>query len=248
MESKSNKILVLEFYKNVVGERNIALIDTYVNDHYIQHSPSLKTGKAGLLEALEFLKQLPKPKEQKSPITHAIEDGDYVMTRLDFEFMGTRKNVIDFFRLEHGKVIEHWDAVQDIPDGITDQVSSYKSDSVSRNEQLTENNKSLVRQFFSGDGERRSSLLAKNYIEHNDEVLQTSGRLDEYCNRSVRSITKLHRVLGENNFVVVQSEGIKGNGRFVFYDLFKVLNSSIVEHWSVEQEVPDVMPHGNGMI
>lgn len=248
MESKSNKILVLEFYKNVVGERNISLIDTYVSDQYIQHSPSLKTGKAGLLEALEFLKQIPKPKEQKSPITHAVEDGDFVMTRLDFEFMGIRKNVIDFFKLEHGKVIEHWDAIQDIPGGMTAHVSPYSSEAGSRDVQLTEYNKSLVGHFFYGESQRRNSILSKNYIEHNSEILQTTGRLDTYFDRTLRSTKIVHRVLGENNFVVVQSEGLKIDKRFVFYDLFDVLDGSIVEHWSVEQEIPAVMPHGNGMI
>lgn len=248
MEPKSNKKIVLEFYKNVVRERNIGLIDTYVSDNYVQHSPSLKSGKAGLLEAMEFLKKLPKPNEQKSPIIHAIEDDDYVMTHLDFELMGTRKNVIDLFRLENGKVIEHWDAVQDITEKLPAHIPSYNAEADSRDSDLTENNKSLIHQFFLGNRQQQKLLLSEEYIEHNSEVSKIAGRLDAYFDRSIRSDIKLHRILGENNLVLAQSEAIKSTRPFVFYDLFSVIDDKIAEHWCVEQEIPDVMRHDNGMI
>jgi predicted SnoaL-like aldol condensation-catalyzing enzyme len=248
MEHKSNKTIILELYKYVVGERNSALIDTYVSEHYIQHSPSLKTGKAGLLEAIELLKQFPVPKERKSPIIHAIEDGDYVMVHLDFEFMGTRKNVIDIFRLHHGKVAEHWDAVQDLSEEETVGIPWYKPGVTFKNVELTDHNKSLVYRFFHASSDQRNQFLSIDYVEHHAEVTKTAGRLGTYFERSIRDTTKVHRILGENNFVVVQSEGIKSFKRFVFYDLFNVLDNSIVEHWGVEQQIPDVMPHTNGMI
>ena len=114
MNNNSNKKLVLDFYKKVIGERNADLIDHYVNDQYIQHSPSLKDGKAGLREAIEYLKLLPKSPEQKSPIVLAIAEGDYVMLLLDLNFMGKHLCVADLFKIIDGMIVEHWDAIQDI--------------------------------------------------------------------------------------------------------------------------------------
>lgn len=114
MNNKSNKELVLWFYKKVIGQRNSDLIDDYVSDDYVQHSPSMKDGKAGLKDALEMLKQFPKPEEVKSPIVLAIAEGEYVMLLLHLTFMGRHLCVADLFKVAGGMIVEHWDAVQDL--------------------------------------------------------------------------------------------------------------------------------------
>lgn len=113
MSSISNKAIVLAALKHLIGERNTNVIDTYLHDAYIQHSATVKDGKAGLLEALEQLKQLPPPAAAKSPVVRTIEDGDYVMLHLDVAFMGKNVAVVDLYRLENGKLAEHWDATQE---------------------------------------------------------------------------------------------------------------------------------------
>ena len=115
MKRKSNKTLVLDFYRNVIRERNPDLIDDYVSNNYIQHSPLMKDGKSGLREAIEYLKKLPNPEVVvKSPIVLAIAEDDYVMLLLDLNFMGKHLSVADLFKVIDGKVVEHWDAIQDI--------------------------------------------------------------------------------------------------------------------------------------
>lgn len=117
MNSDSNKKLVLDFYKNVIGERKSELIDAYISSNYIQHSASMKDGTAGLRDAIDYLKQLPKPEITKSPIVLAIADSELVMLLLDLNFMGKRLAVVDLFKVVDGKIVEHWDAMQDIPSG-----------------------------------------------------------------------------------------------------------------------------------
>jgi len=232
MEHKSNKIIALEFYKKVIGERDDSLIDLYVSDEYIQHSPMLKQSKAALKEAIEFLKQIPKKVDQKSPVVFALEDNDYVALGLSFEFMGKHKFVIDLFRLEHGKLVEHWDAIQDVSDPAgTMAFSTLSAQSGDAVDTLA--NKSFIRKVFSEPRENKSDAPStKDFRSH----------------LSDRQKVKVHRVLGEGNLVVVQSEGIRHGKPFVFYDAIRVDDCAVVAHWTVEQQIPDTMPHENGMI
>jgi predicted SnoaL-like aldol condensation-catalyzing enzyme len=117
METKSNKQIVANFYRDIIRDQKLELLDEYVHDNYIQHSPMLKDGKAALLEALNYLKTLPKPVEPgPSPIVRMIAENDMVVAHLDISFMGKRRAVVDIFRLKDGKVIEHWDVQQDVPE------------------------------------------------------------------------------------------------------------------------------------
>ena len=89
MEQRPNKTIVAEFYKNVVKLRKSELINDYVHENYIQHSPMGKDGREGLIEAVAFLKTLPPPEDNTpSPIMNIIAEGDYVAAHLDLNFMG----------------------------------------------------------------------------------------------------------------------------------------------------------------
>jgi len=229
MNNISNKTLVLDLYKKVIKERNGDLIDTYISDDYIQHSPSMKDGKAGLREAVEYLKLMPKPKEDKSPIILAIEDGDYVMLLLDLSFMGKHLAVADLFRVHNAKIVEHWDAVQDIT-GASVIVPDFN---VIEGRDLgeIERNETLVRSLFNG-----------SVLNNADDNREFSDSLHQ------RNPAKLHRILSIGNIVGVQSEGIRSGKPFVFYDFLSITDSRITKHWSVEQEIPATLGHNNGMI
>lgn len=206
--NNSNKKLVLDFYKQVVGGRNGDLIDRYISDNYIQHSPSMKDGKAGLREAVEYLKRLPKPQEQKSPIVLAIAEGDFVMLLLDLNFMGKHLSVADLFKVVDGMVVEHWDAIQDITSaGLTVPVLNIDEVAI-----LNESDKASVTKYLDSKQ------------------------------------SKVHRIITDGNVVGAQSEVSKSGKRFVAYDFMKIVDSKIVQSWCVEQEIPEVMGHGNGMI
>ncbi len=254
MEQKSNKTIVLEFYKYIIGECDISLVDNYISDQYIQHNPTVKDGKSGLLEMITYLKQISKPAEQKSPIIRIMEDGDFVAVHLDLVFMGKRKAVMDLFRLAGGKLAEHWDAIQDYPEQVTDEFSITGGTTAVESIALTDKNKSLVKSFLqevinNQRKEVRTDYLSHDYIEHNPEIVETAGRLDNYLSDSSnRSKIKIHRIIGEGNLVLLQSEGTKNERLFVFYDMLNIKDNQIVEHWSVEQEIPDTQAHTNGMI
>jgi predicted SnoaL-like aldol condensation-catalyzing enzyme len=58
---------------------------------------------------------------------------------------------------------------------------------------------------------------------------------------------KVHLTLGEGNFVFTQSEGIYDGAATAFYDLWRVEDGKIAEHWDVVQTIPEEFAHDNGM-
>lgn len=246
MKKESNKSIVLEFYRSVIRDRNSELIHEYISDDYIQHSPSLKGGKAALFDAVECLKKMPKPAETKPPYILCIGDNAFVVLLLDIVFMG-RKLVVDVFRMKDGKIVEHWDAMQD---QRHDSPGHEVMLPVSDHDQL-DRNKSLIRELFAqvGDPATKRYFARENYVEHNDEILNSGLRLEDYLSTKVPAeMLKVHRIFGEGNLVVVQSEGKRSGLPFVCYHFFKMSDGLIAEHWSVEQKIPDSMPHDNRMI
>ena len=235
MNTISNKNLVLDLYRKVIRERNGDLIDTYISDDYIQHSPSMKDGKVGLRDAIEYLKSLPKLKEEdKSPIILAIAEGDYVMLLLGLSFMGKQLLVADLFKVLNGKVVEHWDAIQDItgiPIIIGTVVSPTFNVAENHDINVSESNKTLIRLHFNDS--------APDSIDVNKEF---SDALRQ------RQPVKLHRILAYGNLVGLQSEGIISGKPFVFYDFVNIIESRITKHCCVAQEIVQVLSHNNGMI
>lgn len=242
MDTLTNKQRVLSFYKLIVGQRRADLIPEFVREDYIQHNPTVKQGRDGITEMINYLKTLPLPPEgAKSPIIRAIQEGDLVVTHLDVEFMGKRMAVIDLFKLKDGMLAEHWDAIQAMPDqtgmAITATNGSYEID---QNASATKS-KAIVDQFYQAVIQKASvtDLIKPDYVEHDPAVIHSGKSLDAYLIIDSDRQIKIHRIIGEGDFVVVQSEFKRAGKAFVFYEIFRVEHSKIAEHWAVEQAIPD---------
>lgn len=112
-----NKKNVVEFYNAVLNEKNFDKAATYVGATYIQHNPIGADGLEGIKGFINFLRD--KFPNNKSEIKRVFAEGNYVIVHVHaVREPGQRGNAIfDLFRLDdNGKVLEHWDAVQPIPD------------------------------------------------------------------------------------------------------------------------------------
>jgi len=111
-----NKQNVVEFYNKAINDKDFEAAEKYIGDTYIQHNPIAADGKEGLKNFLTFAREnLP---QYHSEIKKVFADGNYVIlhvhARRTPEDRGSA--VMDIFRLdENGKVVEHWDVVQEIP-------------------------------------------------------------------------------------------------------------------------------------
>jgi len=88
----------------------------YFGPRYTQHNPNAPDGPEGFKTFLQFLKE--KFPSSRSEIKRVFADGDYVILHVHaVREPGTRGNaIVDIFKLENGKIVEHWDVVQPIPE------------------------------------------------------------------------------------------------------------------------------------
>lgn len=109
-----NKKLVADFYQEVFGDKNVDAIDKYVSEKYIQHNPVLADGRDVLKQALtEWYKGAPN---EKIDVHHLSAEGDLVYIHTKSTEGGKVVSIIDIFRLENGKIAEHWDVIQPVPE------------------------------------------------------------------------------------------------------------------------------------
>ncbi|WP_028302360.1 nuclear transport factor 2 family protein [Oceanospirillum beijerinckii] len=220
---------------------------SYVNaNQYIQHNLAVADGLAGFGEVL---KALPEG-SAKVDVKRAFQDGDYVFTHTDYNFFGPKVG-FDIFRFENGKIVEHWDNLAKKtgpnPSGRTQLDGPTEVKDLNK----TAENKALVADFvdtilMQGQFDQLPRFIdagEENYLQHNsaigDGLSGLGAALEAMAKQGLTmSYSKNHKVLGEGNFVLTISEGEFAGQHVSFYDLFRVDNGKIVEHWDVIEEIP----------
>lgn len=112
-----NKKNVIAFYDAAINKKDFEAANKYFGAGYKQHNPGAADGPEGLKGFIAFLKD--KFPNSKSEFKRVFADGDYVIVHVHaVREPGTRGNaIIDIFRLDgKGKIVEHWDVVQPIPE------------------------------------------------------------------------------------------------------------------------------------
>jgi predicted SnoaL-like aldol condensation-catalyzing enzyme len=112
---EANKKAVQEFYHLIINEKDFAAAKKYIGSRYKQHNPLVADRPEGLREFVEFLKT--NHPEAKSEIRRTFAEGDYVILHVhSLRAPNTRgRAIVEIFRLENGKIEEHWDVIQEIP-------------------------------------------------------------------------------------------------------------------------------------
>jgi predicted SnoaL-like aldol condensation-catalyzing enzyme len=212
---------------------------------YIQHNLGAVDGLAGFGTLLQAL---PKGSARVNTI-RVFQDGEFVFTHTDYNFFGAKVG-FDVFRFEDGKIVEHWDNLQETPkapnpsgrtmiDGPT-QASGLEA---------TAANKKLVAAFVddilvNGRMEKLTGYFdADNYVQHNPQIADGLSGLGKALEAMAKAgvtmrYSRVHKVLGEGDFVLVVSEGQFAGKPTSFYDLFRVQHGKIAEHWDTIEAIP----------
>ena len=113
---EANKKAVVEFYDVAINKKDFEAASKYFGPKYIQHNPGAPDGIEGFKTFVNFLRE--KFPNSKSEIKKVFAEGDFVILHVHaVREPGTRgRAIVDIFRLENGKIVEHWDVAQDIPE------------------------------------------------------------------------------------------------------------------------------------
>ena len=216
----------------------------YVNpEKYIQHNLAVADGLAGFGAVLKALNG-----KGKAKVVRAFEDGDFVITHTEYDFFGPKVG-FDIFRFEDGKIVEHWDNLQE----ITSETASGRTqiDGVTELTDLdkTAENKALIKDFVDdvlmGKNPNKITdyISTEKYYQHNPAVADGLAALGGAIQAMAEAGTPMtyttnHAILGEGNFVLTVSEGQFLGKHSSFYDLFRIEDGKIVEHWDTIETIP----------
>lgn len=240
----SKKDQVVQLLKSI--ETGDAKPVAYINPNkYKQHNLMVGDGLAGFGAVLQ---QLPKDSAKVNTV-RVIQDGNYVVTHTEYNFFGPKIG-FDVFRFESGKIVEHWDNLQVTPTSPNPSGRTMTDGSAEiKDVNKTAANKKLVRAFVEdilvkGKMDKLAGYFnGDQYLQHNpqigDGLSGLGAALKALAEQGITmKYNRIHKVLGEGNFVLVISEGSFAGKPTSFYDLFRVEGGKIAEHWDTMETIP----------
>lgn len=215
----------------------------FVNEaKYIQHNPQTHEGSEGLAHLFKRLAAT----NPRVEIVRAFEDGDYVFAHTEYDF--AKRNIgFEVFRFENGQAVEHWDNIQKRkgPNALGREMTD--GTTKSEDHESTENNRAFIRGFvetalIGGDRSLFDNYFSENFAEYNprltDDVSELKSELEARGPEGLLiDYQKVHRVLAEGSFVLSVCEGYRSGVHTSFYDLFRVKDAKIAEHWDTTEEI-----------
>ncbi len=183
----------------------------YINaNSYTQHNLGAADGLAGFGALLGQLANYPEPAKVK--VVRAFEDGEYVFTHTDYNFFGPKVGY-DIWRFRDGKIVEHWDNLQETVTATASGHSMTDGATEVKDIDKTDENKKLVRSFVhdvlmgENPGRLTDYFCGNNYIQHNpgmkDGLDGLGAALAAMAEKGIKMVYNTnHLILGEGNFVL----------------------------------------------
>ena len=261
LQQKSNAQISEEDTNMTNKEKALALINTFASGDsekakallapgYIQHNLAYGTGADAFVGSVAYLASAPV----KTTVNNirAFEDGDKAFLQTVYNFAGAGEQVaFDIFRFDaDGKIAEHWDNLaakaEPNPSGHT-QVDGYNS---LEDLDKTEENRELIKNFLydvmQGKAPEKtpSYFDGDTYIQHNtgiaDGLSGLGAALEALGKQGIQMIyDTVHQVLAEGNYVLAVSEGSFGGAPTSYYDLWRIKDGKIAEHWDVMETIAE---------
>jgi predicted SnoaL-like aldol condensation-catalyzing enzyme len=242
--SEKRKALICALLKGIEtgDEASVAVVNP---DKYIQHNPQTHEGGEGLAA---LFKRLSKSNPRVN-IVRIFSDGDFVFGHTEYDF-NTSRIGFEVFRFENDMAVEHWDNIQARKGPNPDGRSMVDGPTDTTDLDKTETNREIVRGFvnevlINTQANKLGHYIdAENYTEHNPQfsddlsILRNALFVADKSEDTSINYKKLHRLLAEGNFVLSVCEGTRNGIHTSFYDLFRIANGKIVEHWDTAESIP----------
>jgi predicted SnoaL-like aldol condensation-catalyzing enzyme len=243
---------------DIFRKKDATAVHRYFGESFIQHDPTLADGLAGMNS---FAAEVASSPAADITIYRTLVDGDFVLLHSRYEGVGrygASAIAFDLFRFEDGKIIEHWGGQEpEAPPNLSGRTQVDGPTEVLDREK-TEANRTLVWTYretvmVSLRFDRIEEFIeGAHYAQHASKIGDGIARLRDRIASVAKEGGRLHltarRFVAEGNFVLVLTEGDLPSGPTALYDLFRVENGKIVEHWDVLTPIPprDQWKNSNG--
>jgi predicted SnoaL-like aldol condensation-catalyzing enzyme len=216
----------------------------YINPNkYIQHNLAVGDGLAGVMALFQ---SLPKGSTKVNTV-RVFQDGEFVFTHTDYNFFGPKVG-FDIFRFENGKIVEHWDNLQETAGPSPSGHTMIDGPTMASDLDRTAANKALMQTYMDDLLQGRRDKFAgyfdgNNYTQHNpwvaDGLTGLIAGLQALAKKGLAvKYERVHTVLAEGDFVLVVSQGTFGDRPISYYDLYRIQNGKIAEHWDTLEQIP----------
>lgn len=226
-------------------------VEAFTGDRYTQHSTGVRDGVEGFVEFFEpFIERNP---DRQIEIVRSFVDGRFVFIQAAQELNGgeARWVTTDLFDTDgNDKIIEHWDVIAAL--GGTNPSGHTQIDGATEITDLdkTEANKAHVRRFMEEAfcEEPTASfgdfISAETYINHNPDApdgLESLVEMDRQSRETGQTLfyKTVHQVIGQGNFVVTLAHQVWNSIDYCAFDIFRLEDGMIVEHWDNVEVLPD---------
>jgi len=220
----------------------------YVSDEkYIQHNLSFPDGKNAIVGFFTD-----KPTGITVKVHRAIEDGNLVALHSTYGGVwnnGTPQVAFDVFRFENGIAVEHWDNLLKVakPNASGRTQTDGTSDVTDKDKQ--ESNRTLVKElmdvaFIGGDYSNVTKYISpKQYLQHNPSVADGLDGFNDFVGKMAKQnifmkYSKCYQIIADGNFILTLADGTFGDQEVAYYDLFRLEDGIVVEHWDVVANIP----------
>jgi predicted SnoaL-like aldol condensation-catalyzing enzyme len=214
---------------------------------YKQHKPTRADGRQALIDAMlagEF-------NNTTVEVVRIIEDSDLVALHSEYNLNGAPTAGFDVFRFKDGLIVEHWDNLQPLEAANESGHTMLDGATATENINDTESNRTLVNQFIgtvmieSNFDAMADFVNEVEFVQHNPMMKDSLGSMiemmEQLANQGITyQYEVLHQTIAHGNFVLTLTEGAFGDTArpTAFYDLFRLVDGKIVEHWDVMQTIP----------
>ena len=207
---------------------------------YIQHNPQTHEGSDGLAELFKRLSKM----SPKVNIVRIFEDNDFVFAHTEYDF-ATRNIGFEIFRFEDGQAVEHWDNIQTRQTLSNSEFTMVDGTKEVTDLDKTESNRLLIQSFVNDILVKNQIeyldeyIIKENYTEHSPRCVNEQIELREFLSEnSYINYQKCHHLLAEGSFVLSACEGSINQIQTSFFDLYRLENGKIVEHWDTTEAIP----------
>jgi predicted SnoaL-like aldol condensation-catalyzing enzyme len=223
-------------------------VDWYFTESFIQHDPNIADGLAGMKS---FAADVASSPAADITIYRTLVDGDLVLLHSRYDGVrryGASAIAFDLFRFKDGKIVEHWGGQE--PEAAPNLSGRTQVDGPTEvlDREKTEANRTLVRTYretvmVSLRFDRIEEFIeGVHYAQHaskiGDGIARLRDRIASVAKEGGQLFLAPRRFVAEGNFVLVLTEGELPSGPTALYDLFRVENGKIVEHWDVLTPIP----------